>query len=470
MDVAVLLDFGSTFTKLRVVHLGTAEVVRSAQAPTTDETGLTDCLDRVMAAVGPEVCIGRAAFVGACSSAAGGLKVVVLGLEPELTVTAARAAALGAGARLIGTWSRVLTDRDVREIERLEPDLVLLTGGTDGGDCRTVLSNARLLATLMKPPRVVYAGNRVVADEVVEILSSGGVAVYVADNVLPELQKLNVDPVRRLIRQLFMEHIVLAKGFDPVREMLGVDIVPTPAAVLEGLTLLSRGARDGAGFGDVVLVDVGGATTDVHSIATGAPTQGQVVWQGIPEPVEKRTVEGDLGLRVNATRVVDALEEDVSLRRHLGSVPMERVSSWAQRVSARRSIVAATEEEGGCDQVLAAVAVDVAVGRHVGRIERRYGAAGEVLIQYGKDLSKVGLVIGCGGVFANARVDATALAAAIRPDQPDQLRPASPELRIDTGYTAAAAGLLASRYPEVGFRMFSRSLRPLGSHERMGIA
>jgi uncharacterized protein (TIGR01319 family) len=213
--------------------------------------------------------------------------MVTVGLVRELTAEAARQAALGAGAKLVGCFAYRLTAADVRQIQALAPDVLLLCGGTDGGNRDVILFNAQRLAGAQLQCPVIVAGNREASEDIVELLPEA----IVADNVMPELNVLRIDPARHAIRDVFMRRIVQAKGIDRVRGMLDDVLMPTPAAVLEGARLLASGPPGQTGMGPLVVLDPGGATTDVHSICDGAPAQPGAVPVGLPEPHDKRTVE-----------------------------------------------------------------------------------------------------------------------------------------------------------------------------------
>jgi uncharacterized protein (TIGR01319 family) len=310
MTTALLIDFGSTFTKLRAVDLEKAEIIGTGQGPSTVATditgGLTKALSDLEGRIGP---LPDFKHRLACSSAAGGLGMVTVGLVKELTAEAAKQAALGAGARLTGAFSHGLTQGDIAEVEALAPDIILLAGGTDGGNSDVILGNAAKLAAAVTCP-VIVAGNREAADEAAGLLKAAGKLVTVTENVMPEFGTLNVEPARDAIRQVFIERIVHAKGIDRAAEMFDAVLMPTPAAVLEGARLLSEGLDNAPGLGPLVVIDVGGATTDVHSVATGEPTAEGVIPHGLPEPHLKRTVEGDLGMRINAPAIAEAVGMD----------------------------------------------------------------------------------------------------------------------------------------------------------------
>ncbi len=151
----------------------------------------------------------------------------------------------------------------------------------------------------------MLAGNRNAADDAVALLAAAKSCV--CDNVMPEFNVLDVEPARAAIRHVFIERIVHAKGIDRAHAELDQVLMPTPAAVMEGARLLADGCAGAGGLGPLLVVDPGGATTDVHSIADGAPSVAGVIPQGLPEPRVKRTVEGDLGMRHNAATIVEAV-------------------------------------------------------------------------------------------------------------------------------------------------------------------
>lgn len=133
--IRIFIDFGSTFTKMVAFDLESETVAGRVQVPSTVDRDITCGLEKAFAAISREVKVGaleRKQAV-ACSSAAGGLRIVCVGLVPDYTTKAGRMAALGAGARIVGEYSYELSAEELAEIEEIAPDIVLLTGGTDGG-------------------------------------------------------------------------------------------------------------------------------------------------------------------------------------------------------------------------------------------------------------------------------------------------------------------------------------------------
>ena len=448
MTAALLIDFGSTFTKLRAVDLDRAAIIGAGQGPSTVATDITEGLEAALADL--EAHIGSLPDFKhrlACSSAAGGLKMVTVGLVRELTAEAARQAALGAGAKLTGAFSHGLTQSDIAGVEGLAPDIILLAGGTDGGNAEVILENAEKLAASAVTCPVVVAGNREAADKAADLLMAAGQPVTVTENVMPEFGELNVEPARAAIRTVFIERIVHAKGIDRAAEMFDAVLMPTPAAVLDGAKLMSEGTGGKAGLGPLIVVDVGGATTDVHSVASGEPTLEGVIAHGLPEPHLKRTVEGDLGMRLNAAAITEA-------------AGLETVAEWAglTPLAARDILGAITEEvehlpdsedEARFDRALARAAVEAAVTRHAGSLSIVQTVSGPVSMQTGKDLSAVEIIIGTGGVLAHGGGAAEILSAGLADAaRPQNLKPKAPRMLLDSEYVLYACGLLAAVAPE----------------------
>lgn len=451
---ALLIDFGSTYTKLRAVDLENARILGAGQGPSTLATDITVGLQAALEDLGGHLG-GLLEFRHrlACSSAAGGLRMVTVGLVPRLTAEAARQAALGAGARLVGAFAYELTEGDVDQIVGLAPDILLLTGGTDGGDGAVIAANSDALSGAALACPIVVAGNRSAADGVARTLRQAGKSIRVTGNVMPEFNRLDIEPARQAIRQVFIEQIVQAKGIDRAAALVDRVLMPTPAAVLQGARLLAGGIPGEAeGLGDLLVVDVGGATTDVHSICTGAPADAGVILRGLPEPDAKRTVEGDLGLRHNARSIVDAVGlETMAEDTGLGTAEVEDLAALLARDIERLPRNAA---ERAFDQALAGAAVRIAVARHAGRLETLYTPAGPARVQHGKSLSDVAAVIGTGGVLAHGADPADLLRGALAdPSDPLSLRPKAPALLLDKDYLLFACGLLAEHAPAVALAL-----------------
>jgi uncharacterized protein (TIGR01319 family) len=461
MSLALLIDFGSTYTKLRALDLDAARVIGSAQGPSTVTTDVNRGLDAALRVLEHELG-GLPAFRYrlASSSAAGGLRMVTVGLVRELTAEAARQAALGAGARLVASFAYRLTGGDMTRIVETKPDILLLCGGTDGGNREVILHNAAVIAGSAVCCPIVVAGNRDTTEEIVALLSSTGKIAHGAANVMPSLDSLEIDSARGAIRDVFMQRIVTAKGIARASARFDAVLMPTPAAVLEGARLLADGVPGRTGRGPLVVVDPGGATTDVHSIGSGEPAEPGVIRYGLPEPYAKRTVEGDLGMRHNAAAIVSAVGLE-ALAADAG-LAVAMAATGVARVEADVEALPATDVEYRLDEALVRAAVTIAVTRHAGTLETVYTAQGPVQVQRGKDLGRVGTVIGTGGAIVHARDPAAILKVALAdPRAPRSLRPRAARLALDTHYLLYAAGLLAQVAPTAAFDIADRHVRLL---------
>jgi uncharacterized protein (TIGR01319 family) len=458
MSLALLIDFGSTFTKILAVDLAAEEILAYAQSCTTVETDIMVGLRRALDLLPPHLQGALYECRLSSSSAAGGLGMITIGLIPELSAEAARRAALGAGAKVVKVYSFRLSRRELEELVGLKPDILLLAGGTDGGNREVILDNARLLAASGIQCPVLIAGNKAAADEVQSILSAAGKITLLTDNVMPEVNVLNVEPVREMIRKVFIERIVESKGLKKAEEFVGGILMPTPTAVLRAAQLLSQGTGSEKGLGDLVIVDIGGATTDVHSIGAGNPVQPGVVRKGLPEPLTKRTVEGDLGLRYNAGTILKLCGEGRILQH--ASLFQKDLAPRLEKLSQCVEVLPQTAEDQDLDFALAACAARAAMERHAGSIESLWGPQGQYYVQYGKDLTGVEHLIGTGGIFIHHRQAGDILRRTLfSPEEPFSLRPKTPNLYTDARYCLFAVGLLADRYPESAFRIAKKYLK-----------
>jgi len=464
--LVLAVDFGSTYTKVAAFDLENETLAGVAKSATTVETDITIGLEKALGAL--KETIGREDLdiesIFSSSSAAGGLRMVVAGFTNELTTKAAKEAALGAGAKVVGTYPNGISSIDCTGIEKTAPDLILLTGGTDGGNRQLILDNAAVLAASKLDVPFIVAGNKMASGEAKALLEKAGKYAVVADNVLPELDVLNIEPTRSAIREVFMRRITLAKGLDKAQALVSGPIIPTPLAVLFGATLLAGGCEGEVGLGDLMVVDVGGATTDVISIAHGRPTISNTIVKGITEPYDKRTVEGDLGIRYNAISILEIAGSDMVMQkmRRIGEAApeQEHLLKMAENLSAHVNYVPENETDYLVDAGLASTAVDIATRRHAGAVEEAYYPSGTVRIQRGKDLTEVNCVVGTGGIFAYNDFQSHILSSACF-DQgfPESLRPVSPESFVDKSYTLYALGLLAQTAPLKALRIFKKHLR-----------
>jgi uncharacterized protein (TIGR01319 family) len=400
--IVACIDIGSTWTKgaaFRVTGREVQVVARAAQPTRVDDLSAAffATLDEI--AGGDALTLRREGLLELqySSSAKGGLAVAAIGLVPEMTVEVGRIAAQSAGAKLTRSFAFHLTRQDIATLEATPPDIVLFAGGTDGGNTDYVLANAEAIGRSAIDCDFVYAGNRSVADAVAERLA--GKRLRIVDNLMPVFNEPNPDPARDAIRTIFLETIVSGKGLDRIVAATGAAPVPTPYTVLE----YTRAIREHvAGWDSFVVLDMGGATTDVYSAHQASPEAGTVL-RGLPEPAVKRTVEGDLGMRVSAATTVDAAEDDAR-RAALAAagVDIDALRRYARRLVAQPDHLPQQADEQRLDAALAAICVGDACLRHVGRLAPIYTPDGKVNVQTGRDLRKVSRVIGSGGWLSRA--------------------------------------------------------------------
>jgi uncharacterized protein (TIGR01319 family) len=229
--------------------------------------------------------------------------------------------------------------------------------------------------------------------------------------------------------------------------------MPTPAAVLAALTLLSKGTSKHRGIGELMACDLGGATTDIYSIARGAPTRELAVVHGLPEPFSKRTVEGDIGMRYSAHGVVEAVGIEEIAR--IANVHEDVVYDWLNRIDQDKSILPATEEEKALDFALAAGALRTGIIRHSGTLEMVYTPVGAVYQQQGKDLSEVKLLIMTGGALNHTDQFEAIGREALAIQDTTVLAPTNPRIICDTQYVLSALGLLSTIDPETAFELLN---------------
>ena len=380
----------------------------------------------------------------ATSSAAGGLRMCVHGLVYDMTVKAAQAAALGAGAIVTMATAGKMSEYDIEDLVASRPNLILLAGGTDYGERETALYNAaRIAETRLKAP-VIYAGNVQNQRAVMDRFKKAGVSCTVTENVYPKLDKLNIEPARKIIHKVFEEHIIKAPGMEHIRDMVTGSIMPTPGAVMEAVQLIYNE------IGDVVAVDIGGATTDVHSVTGGSEEIGILMTS--PEPFAKRTVEGDLGLYVNAKNLIERIGES-ALQNELG-IDMEAVM-------ANYLPIPKTEGQFKLTERLCREAGLVALERHAGALRYIYTPSGRKTVAEGKDLTAVKTIIGTGGALTRlphreqllrALADCNATGMMLYP-KPSKIR-----LLFDDDYIMASLGVMSKHYPEAALKLMKRSL------------
>lgn len=457
MRPVLLIDFGSTYTKVTAVDTEAEVLLGTAAAYTTVQTDINEGLSHALEKL--EAQTGKLDFAAryACSSAAGGLRMIASGLVPELTSEAAKQASLGAGAKIVKVYSFELTEDDIEEIDRLRPDIFLLVGGTDGGNSDCIRHNAQMLAACKADFPVIIAGNRTAARACQRSLE--GRQTFICENVMPKFGVLNIQPAQECIRALFLNRIIQAKGLSHASKLISGILMPTPSAMMRAMQLLAEGCEGEEGIGELMALDVGGATTDVYSIADGMPKEGGTVYKGLPEPYVKRTVEGDIGMRYSIGGIVEA----ASLKKvaSLAGLTPERAQALIDDLAKHTEKVPDSEETERLDFALACCACETAARRHAGYMEETYNMTGKVFVQTGKDLRTVRQMVVTGGSLIHTkRTGEITSHAFYDPADPMSLRPIKARVLVDRRYILAAMGLLSEYEPQTALRIMKKELKP----------
>ena len=462
MKPILLIDFGSTYTKVTAVDADAEVLLGTAASYTTVQTDVNDGLSNAIRKL--EEKTGHLEFAEryACSSAAGGLRMVTSGLVPDLTAEAAKQASLGAGAKIINVYAFQLTEDDIEDITASKPDILLLVGGTDGGNSECILHNANMLAGAPGEYPIVIAGNRSVGRQCQRILE--GRQTYLCENVMPRFGVLNIEPTQKQIRDIFLQRIVQAKGLSKATELVSGILMPTPSAMMKAMKLLAEGCEGEAGIGELIAVDVGGATTDIYSIADGMPQASTTVYKGLPEPYVKRTVEGDIGMRYSIHGIVEAA--GIARVSELSGIPEERATELVEYLSQHTDTLPDSPEWEALDFALASLAIETAVTRHAGTMEQAYTMLGLTFVQTGKDLTEVGQIVVTGGSLIHTkRTRAIAEHALFNPKNPMSLKPKQAKVWVDRSYILAAMGLLGEHRPQTALRIMKKELKSDGDTE-----
>lgn len=381
----------------------------------------------------------------ATSSAAGGLKMTVHGLVYDMTAKAAREAALGAGANIHMVTAGRLRRSEIKRIMEIKPNIVLVAGGVDYGESDTALANAEIIAKLDLNVPVIYAGNVVNHDDVREIFEENGKGhlLYIVENVYPKIDTLNVEPTRRVIQDVFEEHIVHAPGMGHVRELVKGHIIPTPGAVMEASKLLKEE------LGDLMTLDVGGATTDIHSVTEGTEEVSNILVS--PEPTAKRTVEGDLGVYVNMHNVVEMIGIEKVAR------DMDMAVEQVQFLIDNHLPIPVSDDQKRFVERLTLEAVVVSAHRHAGGFRDLF-AHGKKRMAEGKDLTGIRYIVGTGGALTRLPNREAILRKIAESNRGDKLLPNTEcIILIDNHYIMASLGVLSKEYPEAALKLMNKS-------------
>ncbi|HPX84152.1 MAG TPA: GlmL-related ornithine degradation protein [Bacilli bacterium] len=448
---ALVYEIGSTTTVVNAFnHLDSTPVfLGQAYAPTTVlqgdvRIGIKQALDHLQNQLKT---ILEPTHSFACSSAAGGLKMSVHGLVYDMTVKAAKEAALGAGANIRFLTAGPLTKTDVEKIKTLGLNIILIAGGVDYGETQTALFNAQTIAKLQLNIPVIYCGNIANQDAIKTIFTEHHQSQYlfVTENVYPKIDVLQVDEVRTVIQNVFEKHITNAPGMEHVRDAVFGTIIPTPGAVMAAALCLQKE------LGDLVCIDVGGATTDIHSVCEDNPEHVKMLLN--PEPFAKRTVEGDLGVYINKDHLISLIG--------MAKLQKELQLSESQLLGLLKNYQSIpSEEQIPLVRRLSQEALSQSLNRHAGKYITVYGTSGKSKSIEGKDLTAIKYVIGTGGVLSRIAGGKALMEDVFKNSSEQILLPKTNlQILIDHNYNMATLGVLSKTFPQAALVLLKESLR-----------
>ena len=299
----------------------------------------------------------------------------------------------------------------------------------------------------LKTP-VVYAGNIENQDEMKLIFDEeSGQYLYLVDNVYPKIDTLNVEPCRKVIQDAFEDHITHAPGMEHVREMVNGPIIPTPGAVMECTKLLYDC------IGDVMTIDVGGATTDVHAVTEDSDAVARILTA--PEPKAKRTVEGDLGVYVNRMKVIESIGEEKLRQECQEDLHIDLDETLKSYVA-----IPKTEDEFKLVERLTKEATLRAVERHAGQIRYVYGPSGRQTLAEGKDLTQVKYIVGTGGALTRLphRVEIMKMIPKDNETGMKLYPSEAVKILVDNDYIMASLGVLSKTHRQGAIKLLAKSL------------
>lgn len=381
----------------------------------------------------------------ATSSAAGGLSMTVHGLVYDMTVRAAKEAALGAGAILKYITSGKLRETHLKQILKIKPKLILLSGGVDYGEEETVIYNAELLSNLPLDIPIIYAGNTAVKEEIEEIFKEKNKNIIITENVYPKIDHLNVEPARKIIQEVFSKHIIHAPGMEKIYDVVDEEVIPTPAAVMNTTELLNEL------YGDVLTVDIGGATTDIDSVTDGSPEIQKILIS--PQPRSKRTVDGDMGIYVNAHNVVEMI----------GKEQIKKDFENYEEILKNLSPYPQNDEQEKFATFLAKFCFLTSLKRHAGRIDYIFTPTGRKKVAQGKDLTAVKIIFGTGGILSRSKYKKEIFESLKQLKNSDDLLLPSKDVTFayDKNYIFANIGVIANLDKEIAIKILQDDIECL---------
>ncbi len=384
------------------------------------------------------------------SSAGGGLQMMVAGVVKEMSAESAERAALGAGAILMDTLAINDGRKEFQKVERLRqlrPDIILMSGGTDGGTRSHLIEMAEVVRRADPKPRfgdmklpLIFAGNIEVRDEVAEVLGKD-IAVKMVDNLRPTMERENLDPARDEIHELFLEHVMQqAPGYNKLLEWASEEVMATPNAV--GKLMKSYADQEKI---NVLGVDIGGATTDVFSVFKG---------------IYNRTVSANLGMSYSICNVLKETGIDNIARWIPFTIDPRDVRNRLRNKMIRPTTIPQAYEDLLIEHAVAREALRLAFDHHkslarsltgsqqqrdVGQIFDQ-GQSGDTLIK----MMDLDMVIGSGGVLSHAPRRAQSALMMMDAYQPEGVT----MLTVDSIFMMPHLGVLSEHFYEAAKEVF----------------
>jgi len=451
MKIDVLVaEIGSTTTLVNAFNIHGEEptFIGRGVANTTVKTNVIEGLQQAVEDLSMSLNVEHIEYdeMFASSSAAGGLKMTVHGLVYEMTVRASKEAALNAGANIHLVTANKVTQRDLDKIKDLKPNIILVAGGTDYGEKDTALYNIELIMNLDLNIPIIYAGNIENHDEIIEMFEKAGKSksLKIVENVYPRVDLLNIIPLRKVIYETFEENIIHAKGMNHIFDMVNQKIMPTPGSVMEATMILRET------LGNIMTIDVGGATTDIHSVSN--PSDDFKDYQE-GEPLLKRTVEGDLGVFINHENVMKLFNKNELIDKlSISETEFEELLedyTYIPVIDIQKRLV----------YELTKKCTVLGLDRHVGDLKRVFTSSGQKIIPEGKDLTQVEYIVLTGGALINLENTEDIVLEYIQKNPMKLVPNKAVKIYKDHDYIMASVGVLSLKYPEIAVKLLKKSLR-----------
>ncbi len=431
MKIDVLVaEIGSTTTIMNAFNLfnGPLKFLGRGVSRTTVESDVTIGMNLAIEDLKKNLEVDELNYqeMFATSSAAGGLKITVHGLVYEMTAKAAKQAALNAGANVHLITANLIEDEHVSLIKAIKPNIIIIAGGTNYGEKDVAFQNLLKVKDLNIP--MIYSGNIANIERIKNLRIKD---LTIVDNVYPRVDDFNIMPLRMAIYDLFEKNIIHAKGMHKIASLVKGRIIPTPGAVMDTTILLNEISKN------VMTIDVGGATTDIHSVCE-PKTIYQKYHDG--EPDGKRTVEGDLGVYLNRLLVYHQANKQYFIKN------LKITEDEILDLLKNEPFIPLSKKGKELIDLLTETCVKVALDRHIGDLRRVYTTNGMKVIPDGKDTTQVKNIYLTGGACLN-HLDIEISIKNYLDDATTKLVPSkNVNIHKDEDYIFASLGVLSLTY------------------------